>query len=167
MNNHGHIEHILDEILAQHIECNKKLLELIRRERQYIIHNELEALDGVNNEKLSLKDAIAMLETRRASLLPQFIKQYGLSKGHVRLEDILQAVPEPYKRQYKEKQGILRDLLRRIKITHDGNKMLIERTLSFQERSFMLLFGLTRQHVRYGSAGDVQHDQKHLFDSKA
>ena len=75
--------------------------------------------------------------------------------------------PEPYKSQYKEKQGILRDLLRRIKITHDGNKMLIERTLSFQERSFMLLFGLTRQHVRYGSAGDVQHDQKHLFDSKA
>ena len=57
MNNHGHIEHILDEILAQHIECNKKLLELIRRERQYIIHNELEALDGVNNEKLSLNEA--------------------------------------------------------------------------------------------------------------
>ena len=167
MNESEHLEHQLDDILTHYIECNRKLLDLIKNERHHIIHNELEALDRVNDEKLTLKEEITALETQRISLLHEFIKQYSLPKGQVRLEDLINVVPEPYKDNYKSKRETLRKLLRNIQMTHDGNKMLIERSLNFQERSFMLLFGLTRQNVRYGATGEVQHDQKLLVDSVA
>ncbi len=167
MNEDKRIESILDEILAQHIELNKKLFELIKNERHCLIHNKLDALDEVNNEKLALRCEIAEVEKKRMMHITDFVKKYGLSKAHVRLEDIICVVPEPYKSSYKMKRDLLRNLLKKIKILHDGNKIFIQRSLNFQERAFMLLFGFTQQKVQYGARGEVQHNKKPLFDSVA
>jgi hypothetical protein len=159
------IEKMLEDVLrAQHVSCDK-LLQLSKDERRYIIHAQLEDLEKCAESKGILKEEMTHRETVRQKLMPYFSKKYAIEKKDVQLSDIIEKVDEPYASTYRELQRSLRRAFDGIKRLHDGNRLLIERSIDFQERSFMLLFGLTKQNVRYEKNGDVTHERKPLVDS--
>jgi len=165
MNNHVSIEQLLYDILNKHIQSNTELHEVVRSERDHIVHNRLEELEQVNEKKLALKVAIAKLENERMALLKPFVKKYHISKSQPQLKDLIAVVEEPFHSQYTHQRSALKKLLSAIKITHDGNRILIQKALRFHERSFQLLFGLTKQHLGYEKTGVVKHKNKRLIDS--
>ncbi|MBU1863484.1 MAG: flagellar protein FlgN [Candidatus Omnitrophica bacterium] len=160
-----YIEQQLDDILEKHVMSNNKLLELIKKERHCIIHNELEALAEINEEKLAFKNAIAEIEKERMALMDSFRARYDLEAKTTRLKDLIGVVEEPFKTGYEQKRKKLKSLLRMIKISHEGNKKLIQKSLCFHEKSFMLLFGLTKEKVGYAPSGEIVHNQKRLIDN--
>lgn len=164
MNTHERIEFHLDTILEKHIECNSKLLDLIKEERQYIVHNTLEKLDAINQEKMMLREAINALERERMVLMPHLRDRYNIAREDVRLDDVVEAVNEPYKTRYRHKRVCLKKILDDIKIAHEGNKLLIQQSLSFHERAFNLLYNLKSQQVGYGEDGGTRHKEGRLCD---
>jgi hypothetical protein len=97
--------------------------------------------------------------------MPAFKEKYAIEKEPVQLSDIIEKVPEPYREELCRLQKQLRRLFDNVKRVHQGNRMLIERSMSFQERSFMLLFGMSKQNVRYEKNGKMSQHGEHLIDS--
>jgi len=159
------IEKLLGEILAKHNAKGESLLALIKRERRFIIHADLEGLKSATQEKITLKEEITSLEELRLKLMPYFVKAYGFDSSAIQLNAIIEKVDEPYATQYRKLQKKLRKTFNAIQRVHDGNKILIRRSVAFQEQSFMLLYGLTNNQVRYEKNGHVTHDRKPLIDS--
>lgn len=159
------LEQHLIEILENQIECNSQLFELMRRERESIVHNDFEKLESANLEKMTVKSAIEQLENERQSLMPRFIQMYQMQQKVPRLDDIINVVKEPFKSIYKEKQAELKKLLHHMQIAQAANKKLIQKSLSFHERSFNLLYRLTNQNLGYGAQGEIKHAQTRLIDS--
>jgi len=165
MNTVENIEQQLDEILEMHIGSNTRLLEIVKQERLYIIHHELDRLEAMIEEKLALKKMITDSESQRAVLMPHFCRRYGLQEKQIRLEHIIGVVMEPYKTRYTQKHNILKSLLQTIRMAHDVNKRLIQKSVAFHERSFFLLFGLLKENVSYGASGEMTHSQKPLVNN--
>ncbi len=164
MNAHERVEYHLDSILEKHIECNTKLLDMIKEERHYIVHNVLDKLEKISEEKMVVRDAINALENERMVLMPHFNERYAIGKKEVRLEDIIDAVPQPYKTRYTHKRVCLKKLLEDIKIAHEGNKLLIQQALTFHEKAFSLLHNLAQTQLGYGQGGEATHDEHRLCD---
>ena len=165
MENNKSIEDVLAVILEEHSVSCARLLEIIRQERQHIIHGRVDELEHVIEEKAGLQEDIAELETRRLSLVKEFARKYRIDTTEPHLEDIIAVVDESYGTHYKLLQKRLRKVFKQIELMHEGNRILIARSISFQERSFMLLFGVTKDRVRYEKDGQVTHSNKPLIDS--
>lgn len=166
MQDMNNIEAQLDEVLAKHIAYNKQLLEVIKHERHCIIHSDIVPLDEINRKKVTLKQKIAEAEEERLNLIGLFEEKYTIEKKPVTLSDIIEIVPKEWKISLKKRQSSLRALLGTIQVAHKGNRMLMERSLNFQERSFMMLFGLAQENVGYDTKGKMNHSHKSLIDSK-
>ncbi len=158
-------DEMLDDILARHIAYNEELFTLIKNERQYIIHSNIELLEEATEKKISLKSKITKLEKSRAQLMPYLAHAYSLKKETITLSELISVVGDDYRERYEEKQTQLRALLKKIQHVHEGNKRLVEKAINFQERMFMLFYGLKQGDVAYGASGTVEKNRKPLIDS--
>jgi len=161
------LEEQLRGLMDAYEAVHKSLQTVLHTERHCIIHNELNTLPQLNESKCALKETITQLETERTALLHAFARHYGITAQPVRLTDIIAVVPEPYGTLFSEQQKRMRQLLQGIQRMHAANKMLVSRSLDFQERTFMLLFGALHEKVRYEATGKMRHTKKQLIDSVA
>lgn len=165
MNVREDIEKGLVEILENQIECNSRLFELMRKEREVVVQNRVEELEGINQEKTVIAKAVAQLEDERSSLMPYFVDKYKLSSREAKLEELIKAVEEPFASVYKSKQEELRKVLYHMRIAQNANKKLLEKALKFHEKSVNLLYRMTSQQVGYSSQGQLTHTNNRLIDS--
>ncbi len=159
------IEQLLLDVLTKHSEKGAALLQLVKEERSMIIHADLEKMKHAMQEKLELKESITKLEEYRLKLMPHFAKKYAVSGETMTLSLIIEKTSESYSDSFRELQKSLRKTFKAVQRMHDGNKILISRSVAFQEKSFMLLYGIKNQQVRYEKSGQVTQDRKPLIDS--
>jgi hypothetical protein len=159
------IEKILEDLLRAQTSLCRELLELAKAERGYIIHIQLAELEKTSEKKAYLKEEITRYEAARQELMPYFKKKFSIEKEPVQLSAIIEKVAEPHAQELTELQRNLRKLFDAIQTMHEGNSLLVKRSIAFQEESFMMLYGLTKQDVRYEKNGQMTQNRKPLIDS--
>lgn len=158
------LKDLLDALIAKH----ETLLGVIKEERTAIVHNDLDGLDRAGKGKMVHQGTIMQLEEDRKKILSSLCPQIGLSAQGVTLSALIDNVPDAAKVILAEKQTILRKLLRKVQISHDANKLLIQRTLAFREKLFIRLFDISQETGVYGPSGAGEQVQRvSLIDSKA
>jgi hypothetical protein len=165
MGNEMTMEQVLQELLEKHEERGYALLDLTKRERQLIIHADVKMLEKATYEKIQLKDDISKIEDVRIKLMGHFARKYDIRKTVIHLSDIIEKVSDPFKGRYKELQSSLKKTFQAVQRLHDGNRILISRSIALQEKTFMLVYGLTKGKVRYEKSGEITLDSKQLVDS--
>lgn len=159
------IERLLEDVLHKQETLCRELLALSKSERAYIIHVQLAELEKAGEKKAWLKEEITRQESLRQELMPYFKQRFSIEQEEVQLSEIIAHVDEPHKTALKQLQVSLRELFEMIRRVHDGNRILVKRSIAFQEESFMMLYGLAKQDVRYEKNGQMTHNHKPLVDS--
>jgi flagellar biosynthesis/type III secretory pathway chaperone len=160
-------EHGLDELLDKQIACIHSLRGIVQSEYRAIVHNDLGQLEGINQEKARVQEELHALEKDLQSILPRISAQYGIAASPMRLGNICDAAPEPYKTRFLLKKQELQYAVRAITRAHEVNRQIMQRSLDFQERSFKLMLEMGSEKVRYEAGGAMCRARKQLVNSVA
>ncbi len=156
----------LSEILKEIVEGYSALVDLLQRERRFIIENSLNELHDCIKQKETMILKIKMLENSRISLtdkLAEFLKSeirnpQSAIPNPVTLSYISDSTVEPYSSIFKNYRSKLLSLTQTIRDVNRENKNFIEVSMDTLKESFKFLNDMANPRPIYLSSG-VVHSQ--------
>jgi len=156
----------LSEVLKEIVEGYSMLVDLLQRERRFIIENSLNELHGCIKQKETMMLKLKMLEDSRISLTSRLA---GFLKSEIRnpksaipnpvtLSYISDSTEEPYSSIFKSYHSKLLSLIQTIRDVNRENKNFIELSMDTLKESFKFLNDMANPRPIYLSSG-VVHNQ--------
>jgi flagellar biosynthesis/type III secretory pathway chaperone len=149
----------LSEVLKEIVEGYSALIDLLQRERRFIIENSLNELNDCIKQKETVILKLKMLEDSRISItekLAVFLKSSIVNP--VTLSYISDSVAEPYSSTLKDYRSKLLSLTQTIRDVNRENKNFIELSIDTLKESFKFLNDAANPRPIYLSSG-VVHSQ--------
>jgi flagellar biosynthesis/type III secretory pathway chaperone len=114
-------------------------LEVLLRERESLLHQDLDGILGCIKEKEILLTQGRFLDESRAILSNRFKGSMGSWGSEIRLGQLLELVDEPERLQMTEYRERLKELTEKVKSLTAGNEYLIRSALGHVSRSIGFL----------------------------
>jgi flagellar biosynthesis/type III secretory pathway chaperone len=139
----------IKSILTEQINGYRTLLEVLQREREYLVHLNPEGVETLAKEKDTIMLKLRLLEDERLRLVRAFAKETGV-KGELTLKRLHEVTGDA---AFSKLRSQMVSLVQAISEFNEFNKILIERSANFVRRTlgFLDSFGLSSARKKTGS----------------
>lgn len=148
----------LSEVLEEIVEGYSALVDLLQRERRFIIENSLNELHDCIKQKETMILKLKMLEDSRISLTVRLAGFFEAETKDITLSYISDSTVEPYSSIFKNYRSKLLSLTQTIRDVNRENKNFIEVSMDTLKESFKFLNDMANPRPIYLSSG-VVHSQ--------
>ncbi|WP_416147314.1 flagellar protein FlgN [Salipaludibacillus sp. HK11] len=141
------------------------------RKEDAIKKGEMDSLEQVMKEESPLIQQLGKLENTRQHLIQQWMKEKGLVKENVTMEQLIPLFPEKDRADLQSWQERLMTEIHKLKDQNELNQQLLEDSLRFVNLSLDAMHP-QNQFVSYSGEGEKDDDEgfepggRSLFDSK-
>jgi flagellar biosynthesis/type III secretory pathway chaperone len=130
----------IKNILIEQIKSYRMLLELLQREREYLVNLDVNGVERLSKEKDTLLLKLRLLEEERIRLIKTFTADNAIRET-ITLQELSELTADD---DFRIMRSQLKSLLQSIQELNDFNMILIARSLSVVRHSvgFLESFGL-------------------------
>jgi flagellar biosynthesis/type III secretory pathway chaperone len=146
----------LIDILNDKTKLLASLHLVLIKEKEAIVHSDLEVLSEAGKEKENLLLMIRFLEEQRLKIMNQLSVFYEYSFNDLTLMELCRIADEPFASRLKNSRSCLLSLMESIEEIHKLNKKLLTHSLSFVKGSLNIIHSTMPQSQVYHKTGEIQ-----------
>ncbi|MBN1493728.1 MAG: flagellar protein FlgN [Candidatus Omnitrophica bacterium] len=144
---------------------NMVLLGLFREERQCLIDNNMERLQGITLKEMEFGLQISEVEKLRQKLVKDIKQHYMITSEVVTIKEISAIAGDTYGDHLLRIGRDLKETLKEIMDVRILNNTLIQKMLGFNERNIKLFMNIGNKNLTYDGQGHIKHSRKQILDS--
>jgi len=130
----------LVEVMKEQAERYNELWGLSLEEKEVLVSNDIESLTKITNLKKIVITQNNRLETKRISLAKDIAEVMGYGEGEIELTKLIELMGEqPEAVELTEVAKQLREVMEKLRVANDENKLLLENSLEFVEYSINVI----------------------------
>jgi flagellar biosynthesis/type III secretory pathway chaperone len=152
----------LTALLRQEIEHYRRLLELVRRERNRIVQGNLSSLVELTQKKQAITTELAQLERSRQSLLDRLARELGEPAHTLTLAHVARRAPPEFAEVLNTLLSDFRGVIGRLVAGNDVNRSLLDRSLELVQGSLALFRTVMAANSTYDASGRTEPSEHAL-----
>ncbi len=125
----------LISLIREEEEVLTRFLDLLRRQKQFLLANQIDAFRETVAEQERLVGNIRELEARRVSKVKNMAASTGLREDEITLTHLIEITLGDVSTELKDLKKNLSQLVERIRRVNKVNELLIKRSLNFIQQS--------------------------------
>ncbi len=130
------------------------LLELLIRERQAVLDNDVECLNEVNSEKITTLEDFRRLDKERMHWMAELAGVFGMEPTQdTTVRQIIEYLDYPYANELDKARSMLKTVLLQVKESNKTNRTLMTHCLQLVDKSVMMIGKLVNPPTVYGEDG--------------
>ncbi len=132
----------LIEVIKKEIACLEKFMELLAKEQEFLVINDVESLQrSVGEQERGILEA-ERLERERIRLTDEIASGLKLGKEEINIAKLIQLLEESYSIQLKDLQKTLLHLYEKVERQRRKNEFLIRQSMGIIDRSMKFMLGV-------------------------
>jgi len=131
----NHFIEELIELIRQEEEVLKRFLDLLQRQKEYLLANQIELFRATVSQQEELMQDIRNLEERRIAKVKEIAASTGLREDEITLTHLIEITLGDVSTELKDLKKNLSQLVNRIRKMNRVNALLIKRSLNFIQQS--------------------------------
>lgn len=143
----------LIELIRQEEVVLKQFLDLLQRQKEYLLANKIDLFRATVNQQEGLMQEIRDLEERRVAKVRELAASAGMREDEVTLTHLIEITLGDVSGELKELKKNLGHLVERIRKMNRVNTLLIKRSLNFIQQSISWMIDSADIPQVYGPSG--------------
>ena len=148
----------LISILRKEIEVYRQLHQCYLDEKAILSRSSVAELDENNSRKDTLVLKARMLDETRAKVVNKIIKTLGFGEGTIKISRLLPHADMGQQKELTDCQTIFRSLLERVNELSERNRLLIDASILYVQKSIKFLGQLISPDEIYLNTGRLKAD---------
>ncbi|MBI5416521.1 flagellar protein FlgN [Candidatus Poribacteria bacterium] len=137
-------------ILEQEIFLYKKLVEMLKNQKNHITNGAIEGIKEATKEENTLVLKLKIIAETRWRLSKKLFSQYGIDSKSGTLSKLIELAEEPYSSMLQEKINILKEIVVNLEQLNMGNFVFFMYSLQYIQSAIQLL---TNRNNEYAGDG--------------
>ncbi|RJP79191.1 MAG: flagellar protein FlgN [Candidatus Zixiibacteriota bacterium] len=131
----SHFIQELIDLIRQEEEVLNRFLALLRRQKEYLLANQIDLFRATVGQQEELMEDIRRLEEQRIAKVRDMAASTGLKEDEITLTHLIEVTLGDVSTELKDLKKNLSQLVERIRRTSRVNELLIKRSLNFIQQS--------------------------------
>ncbi|KNF09659.1 flagella synthesis protein FlgN [Gottschalkia purinilytica] len=156
----------LKVVLTKELEEYKQVLELADKKTDILISGSIDKIENITKEEYEIIYRIEALESDRETIVSDIEKGFNIQE-QMDLTTLIGYFNEQEQETLNTIKDELTDILAELKDKNELNKTLIDDSLQYIDLGVNLLTASSSQGTYKGDTGEINTQNKNLFDIKA
>lgn len=144
---------MLEAILTRQIGIHREMLTVAQAKQEAILKGDLEKLEKAVIDERKLVARIEEEEEKRATVMPMVRKGLELDASVEKLQDVVEAMPEPERTRMRDVRSELKGLLEECQLKTRHNAELLKASLEHVEAFLRTISEAVAKETGYGRDG--------------
>ena len=141
----------LIELIGEEVVIFEKFVELLNRQQEALVANDMELLAAVTQEQEQLALKTSQAEKRRTELVRTLSHELNRDSNDINLTELTKLVAEPELNQLRTLQATLTSLHSQISTIKSRNDFLIRKSMEYINNTLTYLCAAGEKEATYGA----------------